>query len=166
VKDNGFLQWFIKQGFGLLWRGLLVVGLALVLITYGQKVIQRTAGLLEPPQTDDIREGAPGTDAELADTPTPQPTETPTPQPTETPAPTPTPTASPYAVVGADGVNVRSGPDTSNALLGFLEAGIEVPITGRDGEWWQITYNGAPGWVYGPLVTARNADQVTGTAQP
>ncbi len=90
------------------------------------------------------------------------------PPPTDTPsAPTPLPppaTPTPYIMAGADGVNVRSGPSTSYTKLGYLDPGGQAELTGSDGDWWQIVYDGAPGWVFGALVTAHNynADQ----AQP
>ena len=75
------------------------------------------------------------------------------------PPPAP-PTPTPYIVVGADGVNVRTGPDTSYARLGYLDPATQTEVIGRDGEWWQIWYNNVLAWVYGPLVTAFNADHV------
>lgn len=85
------------------------------------------------------------------------PTNTPSPQPTAI-LPTPPP-PTPYIVTGADGVNVRSGPSTSYARLGYLDPGARAEVTGEDGDWWQIVYNGAPGWVFGELVTAYNTEQ-------
>jgi len=97
----------------------------------------------------------------LADTPAPSRTDTPssttTPEPTAIPA-TATP-ATPYVVAGADGVNVRSGPGINHTRLGYLDPGTRADVTGRDGDWWQIRYDDAPGWVFGGLVTAFNADQ-------
>jgi hypothetical protein len=93
--------------------------------------------------------------------PTAAPTVTPSPAPTSTPLPSPTPapiglTVTPStARVLVDGdVNVRSGPGTDYAILGTLTAGTEARVTGRSGGWWQIDYNGAPGWVFGEIVTA------------
>ncbi len=98
---------------------------------------------------------------------TPQPTATPPPPtatniPLSTPLPPTPPPPAPYIVAGADGVNVRDGPDTSHTRLGYLDPGAQAELTDSDGDWWQIRYNDAPGWVYGALVTAYNysADQV------
>jgi len=91
----------------------------------------------------------------------PAPTATSIPIPTNTPLPPlapPTPT--PYIVAGADGVNVRTGPATSFEKLGYLDPGAQAELIGRDDQWWQIRYQGMEAWVYGPLVTAYNADGV------
>ncbi len=85
------------------------------------------------------------------------------PLPTATLEPTPMPPTvipTPYIVAGADGVNVRDGPDITHTRLGYLDPGAQAEVTGRDGDWWQILYNDAPGWVFGELVTAFNAEQI------
>ena len=65
------------------------------------------------------------------------------------------------ATVGED-LNVRSGPGTEYDRIGGATAGEEYTITGKsaDGEWWQIDFAGQPGWIYGPLVTATDAEGV------
>ncbi len=91
----------------------------------------------------------------------PVPTATSTSIPTRTPLPPlapPTPT--PYIVAGADGVNVRTGPSTSFEKLGYIDPGGQAELIGRDDQWWQIRYQNEEAWVYGPLVTAHNADNV------
>ncbi len=107
-------------------------------------------------------------------TPLPAPT-TPAIVPSDTPAPvavSPTavpPTAPPVkpgVTVGSGGVNVRSGPGTNYTKLGYLEPGSQADVTGRYGDWWQISYNGAAGWVFGDLVTASNADGVAQVEPP
>lgn len=59
-------------------------------------------------------------------------------------------------------VNVRNGPSTNYAVIGLLDAGQTHDITGKNasGDWWQIAYNGQPGWVLGQLVTSANAGNV------
>jgi len=69
-------------------------------------------------------------------------------------------------VAGADGVNVRSGPGTNYAHLGYLDPGAQAEVIGRYGDWWQIRYNDAPGWVFGELVTVSNADSVPQVEPP
>jgi hypothetical protein len=87
------------------------------------------------------------------------PTDMPLPTATleSTPIP-PTVIPTPYIVAGADGVNVRDGPDITHTRLGYLDPGAQAEVTGRDGDWWQILYNDAPGWVFAELVTAFNAE--------
>ncbi|MXX24716.1 MAG: SH3 domain-containing protein, partial [Caldilineaceae bacterium SB0668_bin_21] len=65
------------------------------------------------------------------------------------------------ATVGED-VNVRNGPGTEFDRIGGATAGEAYTITGKsaDGEWWQIDFAGQSGWIYGPLVTATDAEDV------
>ena len=114
------------------------------------------------------------------------PTRTPRPEPTDEPdeldepaeptdeppssEPTSVPTTVPSAVetmvAGADGVNIRSGPGTNYERLGYLDPGVQAEVIGRYGDWWQIRYNDAPGWVFGELVTVSNADSVPQVEPP
>ncbi|MDE0068776.1 MAG: SH3 domain-containing protein [Caldilineaceae bacterium] len=90
-----------------------------------------------------------------------RPTSTPTRRP-----PTPTrvrPTATstpvqPYIRITRN-MNVRLGPDTTYAVVGYATIGQEFDITGRnaDGSWWRIEFEGGDGWIYAPYVTAVNA---------
>ena len=60
-------------------------------------------------------------------------------------------------------INVRAGPGTNYAVIGTAAPDELFPITGKSpgaGDWWQINYDGRTGWVYGPLVTATNAQDV------
>jgi lipoprotein-anchoring transpeptidase ErfK/SrfK len=85
---------------------------------------------------------------------------------------TPTPGASllapsgPVVVAGADGANVRSGPDAGLTLLGYLEPGTQASVIGRYGAWWQIEYDGASAWVADRVVTAYNTDDVPEVEPP
>ncbi len=127
----------------------------------------------EDGQPQDIVESSSPTPTQAADeavaTPTlPSPTPilpTAIPLPTATPIPpTPIPpTVTPvraYIVAGNAGVNVRAGPSTSYARLGYIEPGDRADLIGRSGNWWQIRYNDAPAWVSGDWVTAFDADDV------
>ncbi|MCC6169440.1 MAG: SH3 domain-containing protein [Caldilineaceae bacterium] len=91
---------------------------------------------------------------------------------TEGPPPTPapaqevaaTPPAPPAAaeVVANTTMNVRGGPGTNYNIVGAANQGQRYPVIGKspDGTWWQINYNGQPGWVFGELVTAQNTQAV------
>ena len=60
-------------------------------------------------------------------------------------------------------INVREGPGTNYAILGTAPPGERFVITGKSpgaGDWWQIDIGDRTGWVYGPLVTATNAQNV------
>ena len=89
--------------------------------------------------------------------PTATPTVTPLPPlPSPTPAPTaipPSPTPTPYIVAGVDGVNVRTGPDTSYEQIGYIDPDGQADYVGTEGNWVQIRYDGEVAYVYGPLVT-------------
>jgi len=61
---------------------------------------------------------------------------------------------------------VRGGPGTNYTLLGTLDPGAQAPVTGRYGSWWQISYNGTSGWVFGDIVTAANVESVPEVQPP
>ncbi|MBZ0296815.1 MAG: SH3 domain-containing protein [Anaerolineae bacterium] len=46
-------------------------------------------------------------------------------------------------------LNVRSGPGTENALIGSMESGQQFAVTGEQGGWYSVDYNGQTGWVSG-----------------
>ncbi len=61
--------------------------------------------------------------------------------------------------------NLRGGPGTEYPILGVTHAGNRYPITGRNGEWWQVTVNdGIPvdaAWIHSALgVSEGNAGAV------
>jgi lipoprotein-anchoring transpeptidase ErfK/SrfK len=77
------------------------------------------------------------------------------------------PTAAPATVVAdADGVNVRSGPGTDFAKIGFLSPGAEAKVIGRHGDWWRIDDAVAQAWVASWVVTAFNVEGVPEVAAP
>ena len=75
------------------------------------------------------------------------------------------PTASlvsnPMATINSD-MNVRGGPGTNYPIIGAASPGQQYPITGENsaGDWWEISYNGQVGWVFGQLVTATDVKNV------
>lgn len=60
--------------------------------------------------------------------------------------------ASSFGTVSAAALNVRQGPSGQTSKLGQLSQGASVTITGSQGVWQQITYNGEVGWVHGNYV--------------
>jgi uncharacterized protein YraI len=86
------------------------------------------------------------------------------PAPTVIPSNTPTPVVT--AVAGADGANVRRGPDLAYEKLGYLEPGDSVVVTGRYGGWFRIDYAGSEAWVYSGVVTVTNEEQVPEVEPP
>ncbi len=62
-------------------------------------------------------------------------------------------------------VNIRGGPGTDYPVLGFLETGQSVQITGvcPEGSWWQVLSSDAAderGWVSAAYLTTRNTENV------
>ena len=88
---------------------------------------------------------------------TPEPTPTPLPEPAEEPTPeaqTPVPTT---ATVTGSAVNLRTGPGTEHAIDGWVRAGDQLHVTGRNaaGDWLQVVNPSATGervWIYAPLT--------------
>ena len=85
-------------------------------------------------------------------------------QPVATTAPpTATPPPRPMANFGTL-MNVRAGPGTNYGIIGTASPGQQFPIIGKNpglGDWWQIEYaESQAGWVYGPLVTANDAENI------
>jgi lipoprotein-anchoring transpeptidase ErfK/SrfK len=89
--------------------------------------------------------------------------------PVAVPIPTPLPPAPilatttptlPTVIAGAVGINVRTGPGTDHARVGYLAPGAQARAIGRYGDWWQIEHNDALGWVANWVVTAFNVDDV------
>ena len=91
-------------------------------------------------------------------TATASPTETPSPTPTATEAlPSPTPEA-PQALVIVARLNVRAGPGTNYPVLGQVDEGESLSISGRDrsGDWWQVCcVAGEEGWIFSETVTVQ-----------
>jgi len=86
------------------------------------------------------------------------------------PLPTATPVSEPTAFVTVDLLNLREGPSTDHTILAQMAQGAALPITGRDQawpDWWQVSYGGTSGWVYGPMVTAAGPlEQVAAVVAP
>jgi hypothetical protein len=103
--------------------------------------------VLEPTQT-----AVPNTPA--PPTPTAQPTELPTPV-----VPTALPPR-PYLQTSHNSVNIRRGPSTWYNKIGSLKEGMELPVTGRMGEWWQVEVADDVGFVSGEFVIVYEGAQV------
>ncbi len=81
------------------------------------------------------------------------------------PAPKPTPKTPTGRVVGAQTLNIRSGPSTAFPVIGAARAGDEGEIVGRsaDARWWAVSAPALPGgigWVSADFVLATNAENV------
>jgi uncharacterized protein YgiM (DUF1202 family) len=49
--------------------------------------------------------------------------------------------------VNDSGVRYRSGPSTGSSILGSLNSGAEISVTGIDNGWYKIVYNGTSGYM-------------------
>lgn len=77
-----------------------------------------------------------------------------------------TPAASGTATT-TTGVNVRSGPGTSFAIVGYASRGTTLPTTGRtSGSWTEVLYSGRARWMYSAYLRAgSNASTTAVTGQ-
>lgn len=69
----------------------------------------------------------------------------------------------------AGGALVRTGPGPHYSIIGSLETGEQVEITGRHARWWRVVYRERPGWVYDEVVRTRSweeAPEATPTPPP
>ena len=55
--------------------------------------------------------------------------------------------------VTSSNVRVRSGPGTGYSILGVLSNGTTLTVTGKSGDWYQVSYNGSTGYVSGAYMT-------------
>ncbi len=51
-----------------------------------------------------------------------------------------------------ESVNVRSGPSTSDSVLGVAKKGQVLVTTGKCGDWYQVKFNGSTGYIYGEYM--------------
>ena len=163
-SDSGLSFWYIAA-----WVFLVAAGAGLALWGFSR-------GGTAPQANQDDRTATaeavikPTNTASFDPTETPSPMPSPTSSPTATPEPTSLPPTAtpppPVLTVGANGVNVRTGPGTDYTLLGYLDPQTDVEATGFYGDWWQIQYEGQEAWIYGDLVTAQNTEQVPQVQPP
>lgn len=52
------------------------------------------------------------------------------------------------AVVEDEFINVRSNADITSSVLGVISKGQTITVTGVEGDWYTVTYNGQKGYVY------------------
>ncbi len=62
-------------------------------------------------------------------------------------------TTSESGSINASGVNIRSGASTSSSIVANVGKGTAVKVTGTDGDWYRIEYNGQTAYVYKTYVT-------------
>lgn len=64
-----------------------------------------------------------------------------------------------------DGLNVRATPTTGSAVLARMNAGDKAIMTGQDGQWAAIEFNGIAGWVHTDYITETAMPTVTQTEE-
>lgn len=69
-------------------------------------------------------------------------------------------------VYAAQGVNVRSAADSDSEKLGRLSLNDAVEVTGYDGEWYRIIYNGTPAYVWAEYFTDTETPTEEQTQEP
>ena len=89
------------------------------------------------------------------------PTATPGPT-TPTPVPTTIPVGTQVGKLNASGVNFRTGPSTAYSSMGKLAKDTAVTVTGKSGDWYQVTVTatGKSGYVFAKYIT------ITSTVTP
>ncbi len=59
-----------------------------------------------------------------------------------------------FVSVNKDGVNVRSGPSTSNNVLFKLPLGYPLKVIAKEDKWLNVSdFEGDKGWIFGTLVS-------------
>lgn len=66
-------------------------------------------------------------------------------------------------VVTGDLVNLRAKPDISSKIITQLEKGINVSVTGSEGDWYQVSYNDNTGWMNKNYLSVRDQAISAGT---
>ncbi|MFQ5858776.1 MAG: SH3 domain-containing protein [Anaerolineae bacterium] len=136
--------------------------------------VERPAATVQPPATEEPTatpspKPSATARATLLDTPTVAPTRTKTATlvPTQTATAKITPTPPPDAVVTANAVNLRAGPDTTHPVRAALRRGTPLDVIARTsaGRWLEvIAPNGTRGWVFGDLVALNVSPQSVSVA--
>ncbi len=57
-------------------------------------------------------------------------------------------------VTATNGLNLRSGPSTSDSILDVLPHGADVKVLAASDGWFQVSYNGETGWCSGTYLSA------------
>lgn len=97
---------------------------------------------------------------EPTEEPTPEPTEEPTPEPTEEPTPTPEPTAEPTPTPTPvpSGEPAKLKASNVGLLAGTAKQGDVLEITGEEGDYYTVNYNGETVLIYKKMVQLANEE--------
>src|SRR5262245_12541989 len=56
-------------------------------------------------------------------------------------------------VTASSGLNLRSGPSTSNRIIMTMPHGAMVDVLAKTGDWFSVRYNGNVGWAFGDYLS-------------
>mgnify|MGYP004617348813 CR=1 FL=1 len=73
--------------------------------------------------------------------------------------------ASGTGTVTCDVLNVRSGPGTSNSVIGSLKRGNSVAVKAKSNGWYKVSYGSGTGWVCGDYVSVGQSSPAKAPAQ-
>ena len=71
-----------------------------------------------------------------------------------------------YAVVTTDALNLRSTPSTSGSVVTTLEVGAALDVTGFEGGWFRVSFDGSTGYVSGDYVDLTDTRPAPPTPPP
>lgn len=129
---------------------LLCAGVAFLLprISGGSDIVADSEGPedAQPEEPEDApddgaEEEAPDEEAPPADAPADEP------EPEQEPEPEPAVETVPYIRAKVDGLQLRSGPGTGHASLGYIDAGDMVTLVGRSGDWYVTRYKNRTAYI-------------------
>ena len=63
--------------------------------------------------------------------------------------------------VTADALRVRAGASTDTEILGLLYYGTQVGLTGEEGDWYTVSYNGATAYVHKGYIRLHTAEETS-----
>lgn len=66
------------------------------------------------------------------------------------------------AIVDEEFINVREAADISSSVIGVVSLGQTITVTGIEGDWYTVTYNGQNGFVYNDDLTGGMLDMLGG----
>ncbi|RYD06627.1 hypothetical protein N752_02860 [Desulforamulus aquiferis] len=71
--------------------------------------------------------------------------------------------AAQLAISSVDKLNLRSSPNTSSAIVGQINKGDRLTVTGKSGDWYKIQFGDKTAWVAGWLVSVQDTAVSRGT---
>lgn len=76
------------------------------------------------------------------------------------------PITSGWGMVTTDELNIRSGPATSNEVVGKLIQGDVIAVTAKDGDWYKVSFGDNTGYVFGEFLSVKRDMQTASRSKP